>query len=500
MQLNIITDQWIPVRRKDGSRVTIAPWEMADPDLAFPDWPRPDLNIACLELLIGLVFMADPPRDTEDWRARQGPDPHRLKAALEPFAPAFNLLGDGPRFMQDMEKLEENATNVSRPDMLFIDSAGGQTAKNNADLMVKRDRYAGLPAPKAAMALYTLQAHAPTGGAGNRTSMRGGGPMVTLVEPYEGGLWSIVWANVPVGNAASMKDLPWCRPACLSEKGQFVFPQDVHPVEAFFGMPRRLRFISDDGAVTGIVQKRYGANYAGWMHPLTPHYRQKAGSELLPRHPKPGGFTYRNWLGVVERTRRDASDMARRAEIVEVWTPRSGTIADVIVAGWAMDNMKPRDFVFSRAPLIDLDDDALERMEGLVTTAEKMALALRGALEPVLAAGEAREAAREDVYLRTQPAFEGHLAALQKSPEGFEPIARAWLDDLKKATLDIFDTRALPGLGDRDISDQQKIVAARGSLEAAFRGYTKMGREAFIALGLEAPKKGRRKTIEETST
>lgn len=497
MQLNIITDQWIPIRCKDGSRVTIAPWQMADPDLAFPDWPRPDLNIACLELLIGLVFMADPPLDTADWSARRAPDPDRLKAALEPFAPAFNLLGNGPRFMQDMERLEDDAKNVSPPDMLFIDSAGGQTAKNNADLLVKRDRYTGLGAAEAAIALYTLQVHAPSGGAGNRTSMRGGGPMVTLVEPYDGGLWSIVWANTQEGEPATSDQLPWCRTARTSEKGQFVFLQDSHPVEAFLGMPRRLRLISEDGVITGVVQKPYGANYSGWVHPLTPYYRQKAGSELLPKHPKPGGFTYRNWLGVVERTRRDGDDLVRRARAIEDWAQRAGTVADILVAGWAMDNMKPRDFIFSRAPLIDRDDDAIEHMEGLVLAADKLALALRGALEPVLAGGEAREAVREDFYLRTQPAFETQLTDLAESPEGFELIARDWLNVLKTVALDIFDTLALPGLGDRDIRDQQKIVDARGCLEAAFRGYTKVGREAFVALGIEVPKQGQKKRKEE---
>ena len=99
MSLNLITDRWIPVRRKDGTRKVIAPWQMADPALDFPDWPRPDLNIACLELLIGLVFMADPPANAEEWETRQTPDPERLRAQLAPFAPAFKLLGDGPRFM-----------------------------------------------------------------------------------------------------------------------------------------------------------------------------------------------------------------------------------------------------------------------------------------------------------------------------------------------------------------------------------------------------------------
>lgn len=73
--LNLVNDAWIPVRRRDGSRTVIAPWQMADDGLAFPDWPRPDLNIACLELLIGLVFLADPPRDAEDWEDRRPPIP-----------------------------------------------------------------------------------------------------------------------------------------------------------------------------------------------------------------------------------------------------------------------------------------------------------------------------------------------------------------------------------------------------------------------------------------
>jgi CRISPR system Cascade subunit CasA len=201
MTLNIINDAWIPVLRSDGSRAVIAPWQAADPALAFPDWPRADLNIACVELLIGLVYLADPPRDAANWRARRTQDPERLRQRLAPFAPAFNLLGDGPRFMQDFEPLERGSNDSNTPDMLLIDSAGGQTARNNADLMVKRDRYPALDLPLAAMALFTLQAHAPSGGSGHRTSMRGGGPMVTLVDPGEG-LWSLIWANLPCGQPA----------------------------------------------------------------------------------------------------------------------------------------------------------------------------------------------------------------------------------------------------------------------------------------------------------
>ncbi len=120
MPLNLIDDPWIPVRRRDGGRSLIRPHDLADPLIAFPDWPRADLNIACLELLIGLLFLADPPADLDDWIARREPDAERLRAAFARLAPAFHLVGEGPLFLQDLEPLqgEPNA-----PDMLFIDSA-----------------------------------------------------------------------------------------------------------------------------------------------------------------------------------------------------------------------------------------------------------------------------------------------------------------------------------------------------------------------------------------
>lgn len=492
MSLNLITDPWIPVRCKDGGRAVIAPYQMADPALAFPDWPRPDLNIACLELLAGLLFMADPPRDADDWDARQTPDPERLRNRLAPYAPAFELLGEGPRFLQDREAFEVGVRDPNPAEMLLIDSAGGQTLRNNADLMVKRDRYPALPLPVAAMALYALQAHAPSGGKGNRTSMRGGGPLVTLVDPG-GGLWPLIWANVPDGMPAPPEALPWMRPARTSESGQIVTPEDAHPSEAFFGQPRRLRLVAEGDAVTGVVQKPYGANYAQWLHPLTPYYRLKPGSELLPRHPRAGVFGYRNWMGIVLQRPTAEDDTARRAQVLELWgNDRQAPAAEVIVAGWAMDNMKPRDFIFSRAPLLNLTDAQAERVEGLVTAAENLAVALRGALAPLLAEGEAREAAREGFFRATQAGFEARLARLHHDAEA---EARGWLGELKKVAIAQFDAMALPGLSDRDTRDQQSIISARRNLGAAFAGYGKLGRAAFTALDLTPPVPKRKEKV-----
>lgn len=508
MTLNLITDAWIPVRTTSGEQRIIRPDQIAEPGVDRPDWPRADFNLACCELLIGLVFLADPPEDEEDWEERRPSDPDRQRARLTPLAHAFNLGGDGPRFLQDVEELDADASSV---DMLFIDSSGGNTARNNADLMVKRDRYMGLPAPLAAMALFTLQSQAPSGGAGNRTSMRGGGPLITLVEP--GGqapspLWDMVWANVPDGSplpAHQLPDaLPWLTETATSEKG--TVPKqppenhnDVMLAEAFFGMPRRLRldFADDDPSlVTSVRQRPYGINYGLWRHPLSPYYRQKIGAEPLPMHPRPGIGSYRNWAGIAFE---EADGLRHVAGTVATWRKRhpQGSMASLHVGGWAMDNMKPRDFLWSRQPLFALNTQAEHDAIALIKAANAFSLALAIAMQTLTKAASmdatAIEPVREDYYARTQSAFETMLGRLVR-PAPLDTVSRDWVTHLRSVALDLFEDKAMPGLADRRVEDAGAIVKAHRQLKRAFFGHgPKTGQTAFKALGLPLPKTRRRK-------
>jgi CRISPR system Cascade subunit CasA len=473
--LNLIEDHWIPVIYEDGAKSVIAPWQMAEEGILRPDWPRPDLNIACYELLIGLLYMADPPHDAEDWDHRYAPDPVRLKKCLAPYAPAFNLIGDGPLFLQDFGKLHNKPNPV---DMLFIDSAGNNTVKNNADLMVHRGRYQVLDLSLAAMVLYTFQAFAPAGGAGNRTSMRGGGPLVTLVDP-QAGLWPLVWSNTPFGQPASLQDLPWMRPTCISNSGTETFPPDgkVYGVEAFFGMPRRLRLVANEGYVCGVIQQPYGTNYAKWMHPLSPYYRKNVGDEWLPVHPRAGRFGYRNWLGVISG---GVSSGTREPALTLRMRGGEGT---VIVAGWAMDNMKPRDFIWSVQPFLCLEPEMEYKIECLVRAAEAAGAVLRDSLKPVLAGGSAREAELEAFFVTTENQFNLHMQEILAGVD----VGQGWLADLKFQALKQFETHALLNLAQRDMAIINKTVEARKNLALAFQGYGKWGKIIFEELGLEVP-------------
>ena len=485
--LNLIDDPWIPVLCRDGSQRIIAPWQITEADILYPDWPRPDLNIACLEFLIGLVFMADPPEDEDDWEDRQLPDPERLRSRLALYSEAFNLLGNGPRFLQDAENLSGEPNPV---DMLFIDSSGAQTAKNNADLMVHRNRYEALDLPLAAMALYTFQAHAPSGGAGNRTSMRGGGPLLTLVDPQRT-LWALVWANVPYGKASVIELLPWMRATRVSDKkNSETFPPDgqLYNIEAFFGMPRRIRLISEDHVVTGVVQRPYGTNYASWKHPLSPYYRLKPGTEWLPKHPRAGRFGYRNWLGVI--VKETAGELSELALCLKNWGSRKAG-GSVIIAGWSMDNMKPRDFILSRQRFLSgLSLEAEDQIVNMIKAAEWASSALQMALKPLLATGEARDAEREEFFLQTEDKLMFHIDALIR---GEEP-GPLWLKNLKDQALKQFNALALPILPECGIEVIGKIAKARKELIITFSGYGKLGGDIFNALNLPRPEKKKRLT------
>ena len=105
--LNLISDPWIPVVRR-GGRDTVRPDQIAESGVLRPDWPRPDLNLACLELLVGLTYLAHPPQGGGE----RGSPPYAatLRLAMKPLAPAFDLPGDRSRFLQDLKPLDAETT------------------------------------------------------------------------------------------------------------------------------------------------------------------------------------------------------------------------------------------------------------------------------------------------------------------------------------------------------------------------------------------------------
>ncbi len=499
------------------------------------DWPRADFRIATLELLIGLLATVCPPNSACAWRDwwREPPHADELASAFAAYAHAFNLDGPGPRFLQDLEDLVSGAEPIER---LLIEAPGDSTVRKNTDLLVRRGQVASLGRPAAAIALYTFQAWAPAGGAGNRTGLRGGGPMTTLVLPgAQRSLWHTLWANVPVGDPPRPEELPrvfpWLAPT--PTPGRSVTPDDVHRLQCWWGMPRRIRLdltpreparpcgltgVPDTIHVATWRQRPQGANYAGWgdIHPLTPRYRVKPGSEILPLHPQPGGIGYRNWLGLVVS---DAAGLRFPAPVVAAW--RDGRQGDawggnkapryrpdrLLAAGFDMDNMKARGFVESEMPLPAIPDATVrKRVDDLaadmVQSADHTANLLRRAVrEALFTAGatvrldwERLSSVREQLWEATEAAFQDALAReALRAPAAPDDERLTWLQQLARTARALFDAAAPLDADGATLprSDEgiRRLLAARRNLGLALSGYRKEGEALFQVLRVPPPER-----------
>ena len=470
-------------------------------------------------MLIGLLATAYPPSEHETWLKMwdEPPDPTTLDAAFASIAHAFVLDGDCPRFLQDFEDLVSEAEPIER---LLIEAPGASTTHHNTDLLVHRNRVVSLGRAAAAIALFTFQSWAPAGGAGNRTGLRGGGPLTTLVLPRgEVSLWHLLWANVPCGVSPASAELPrvfpWLARTVTSEGARVVTPQNAHPLQCWWGMPRRIRldFSVEDTpsecGLTGTVdtvlvtswrQRPRGPNYAAWgrVHPLSPHYTTKAGGEYLPVHPQPGGIGYRHWLGLVLQS---PDGLRLPADVVATW--RRDRMRDagrdhgrLIAAGFDMDNMKARSFVESEMPLPGAPDVATQQrlddlairlvraadlVAGLLRNAVRVALFSPGAT--VKLSAELLSSVRDSLWEQTELAFFDSLerVARRGETEG-EPVT--WRDLLRRTALKLFDEAA--PLSPFSGSTAPRIGRARRNLLFALTGFGKDGAALFEALGLPA--------------
>ena len=543
MTFNLLSDPFLPVVMRSGAQRWIAFSELVTGtesnglDEDYPvefSWPRPDFNMASFEFCIGVVSLAFDIRDEDEWHPFwiSPPDRDALAEKLAPLVHAFYLNGEGPRFLQDYESLQGDETPI---ELLLIDTPGQNGQRKNSDLLTHRARYPALGLPAAGMALYTLQAYAPPGGAGNRTSMRGGGPLTALIVPVGHddappvSLWRKIFANV--GHCAKPKvdelpkALPWLAPILTSEKGRTVSLADAHPLQAYFGMPRRIRlaFSSEPGIcsmtdeegplVTGFIQKPYGTNYGMWQHPLTPYRRQKEAGEPYSAKPKSGRFGYRDWVAATVGS-KDGKLAEQPTNIKLAKNNRSHILsqnkqaadARVRVGGWAMNNMEAIAYLFAEEPLhlaktLDQQQALDELARHFSEAADQAVSQLLAALKKALFSGQKNasndkgilDQARADFFDATEDQFHRLLDdLLQEMPEDgclTDPnaSARHWLRIMRRAALETFDRLAPVPL--QDAEKAKTIVNAYGILNATFAGLTNQSKTLYDKLELPLPEK-----------
>ena len=539
MTYNLIEQAWIPVRLKDGTRAMIEPWRVTDggPSGDNPPMevaaPRADFGGALVQFLIGLLQTTAAPEDEKQWRGwlLRPPPPQELRKAFMAHVSAFNLDGDGPRFLQDLELREgDQGSDVRCMDTLLIDCPGENTVKKNSDHFVKRNQVQQICAACSATALLTLQLNAPSGGQGHRVSLRGGGPLTTILLGES--LWQTSWLNVllpeqvapgdPVRNEPEVI-FPWLAPTVTSECDRGVTPMDADPLQAYWGMSRRIRLLEPDASegTCGLcgdspasffyhyVTKNRGIKYSGaWVHPLTPYQYDNKGQPLSNKRHK-GGLSFRHWLGVIQghqdKQRLEPALVVRRMKQV---SQRSEVIRELFPSepriwafGYAMDNMKARCFYDSRMPLILVKEEFSADYEALAANlvlssqfaAKKTEASLKKAWfrRPADRRGDmSGVAALFDS--RTEAGFYATLdeaRTLLRQGDDLMDFRRRWLKSLRQTGLAIFDEMSQAGLF--SAVDPKRVSLARRGLGLSLSQGSK---EMRAALGLPDPPRKTKKS------
>ncbi|GAA3587098.1 type I-E CRISPR-associated protein Cse1/CasA [Gibbsiella greigii] len=502
---SLLTEPWLPVITHAGWNKKISPVQITDDDIADLAYPRADFQGAAYQLLIGLLQTVYAPEDEEGWEEvwDDGIDAAAWRQALATITEAMQFGPQKPAFLQDFSSLESENTSISG---LLIDAPGGNTLKLNKDHFIKRNSYQRFCPHCAAIALFTVQTNSPAAGAGFRVGMRGGGPMTTLVMPQknENPLWKKLWLNVIPQEQKPRPDelpliFPWLAPTRTSEKaGNSVTPENAHPLQAYWGMPRRIEIdfsLTEPGCcdlcgeehetlLTQIRNKNYGVQYDGWLHPLSP-YRQalKEGSPLLALKGQPGGLAYKDWLGLALGA-EDKFNRTLPARVVRERNATRGSIGEQTYLwcfGFDMDNAKARCWYEHRVPRFSLAK--LERQQ-LAAVLERVVVLAVGCL-PLL-----RQALKEawfstpkeakgdfstvDIayWQETEPFFRLLLPHVIQDPACVAAARTAlkhWVSSLHQQLFVMFDRLALANPDDSE--DLLRILRARRMLD---KNYTKL--------------------------
>jgi CRISPR system Cascade subunit CasA len=540
---NLLHEQWIPVKRKTGEKPEyISPSQITDGLATNPiislAASRPDFNGALIQFLIGLVQTACPPADESEWRKkfRSPPSPDELKAAFERYATAFNLDGDGPRFMQDLD-LNLSAIDPKEKEKiefpieeLILEMPGDITKREDRDFFVKRGTAKNICQDCCAAALYTLQAHAPSGGPGYRVSLRGGSPLTTIVLGRT--LWETVWLNIvdnktffQYGNASKNADsdkFPWMGHTRTSENDEKTTFQDANGAQMFWGMPWRIKIVLEhskndercdicgrpaDSMVHTFYRTNYGINYkGGWYHTLTPYFerRKSEDNSLIPFQSEVNGISYRHWLGLIQN---NPNEKIRPAKVVHLFREvrkddlKNSGLSSTRLWAFGYKIVKGRKVLCwndSIMPLITVNSDISQEYESsifqLIVSAEMIKEKLRECIKEAILSQKSKlkpnlSFVELQFWQDTEPTFyqtinELHIALQSNRSFDLRNLREKWLDYLQRIALSSFDRYSQ---SDQIISttNPHRIIDARVNLRKFLYG----NKNLYAMLDLEKPEK-----------
>ncbi|RJQ70259.1 MAG: type I-E CRISPR-associated protein Cse1/CasA [Desulfobacteraceae bacterium] len=405
--MNLITDKWIPVIRKDGAYDTIKPWQIVEagnPVIEI-NAPRPDFQGALYQFMIGLLQTCFIPLDRPEWLRHweKMPPLGELKSAFEKVEEAFELdASTGKGFMQDHDDFEGEWLPIED---LIGGALSNNTRKGNKDLFVKTGQIKTVSSYWAALALFNLQVTGVLAWGQHRVGLRGNAPLTTLIIPdsRQSILWQKLWMNViyredmdHIPGDILKNDLahifPWIGKTRISQNKKPTSPSDANPLQHYWAMPRRIRLkvepvkgkcdLSGEDLVMGVKSyKRIpdGVYYTnGWVHPLSPYTRKSKDKFPKPIEGKYAGEGFRQWvsLNYDEFTSEEKRKMRwGRALVVKHYYEEKPHVASTRLwcFGYDATNANVRCWYESSMPTFQVPKDYIDALKDHVTEALQIA-------------------------------------------------------------------------------------------------------------------------------
>ncbi|ENU3986380.1 type I-E CRISPR-associated protein Cse1/CasA [Enterobacter kobei] len=489
MVWSLLSTKWLPVRFKDGSTGKFAPADLADENVIDIAATRPDLQGAAWQFLLGLLQSSLAPNNRESWEDiwEEGLKPEALQKAFAPLEAAFQFGSESPSFMQDFDALDGEKIAIAS---LLPEILGAQTLRLNKDLFIKRNVTRRFCPHCAALALFSLQLNAPSGGKGYRTGLRGGGPLTTLIElqSYRGErqtpLWRKLWLNVmpqlesglPLPTQYDDAIFPWLAPTRTSERASALVTEDrANKLQAYWGMPRRIRLdfsavqsgycdlclAPNDELLHSMTVKNYGVNYAGWVHPLTPYrLALKGDAEKYSVKPQPGGLIWRDWLGLSQHIAGESNNEfpAQVVSLFPLYRP-AHAVTGMWGFGFDFDNMKARCWYEHHLPLL-LNAEIKPHLRQAVQTASRILNLLRSALKEAWFSDARGDFSfiDSDFWNQTQGKFLQFISEIEDVTD-HDDVQREWRVMLWRYARDDFDRRVFTN--PQEGVDLERCMSAR---------------------------------------
>lgn len=373
--LNLITDAWVPVLDSEGKRHRVTPAQVLQDEYVAFGYPQPDLNAACLELILCMVQTASAPQDNEEWEAwmEAGAFPGDTESRLKRLEEYFWVKGDDRPFMQD-PTLDIDPKKVKPIELLDASRAPAKAVSDGKAIFARPDGDYMMNLDQAALRLFIYQSWSPIAVSVFRGSYRGHGPMTALIR-YPRELRRTVIANLlPHQAEESVEWIDW-RNGLTTVKDQ---PRIPHLGNcpgywcscSLWMTPRRVRLAFEEGHVVGFVN---GLPKRGELPQTKPHPHSPGHLKKVKWVAESGWRCkrgYRDLLPVISGT--DTSPAIKH--FLDEWLPYSTTDgARVLAHGYhVQNNVDGWNETQLRLPSRPLTEDQRNHLDAVLKVAEKM--------------------------------------------------------------------------------------------------------------------------------